>query len=107
MESSWPSRTPRCCCRDRSADALLRRPLRRAVEAPGPDLDADLVPVQGDDLGHWSIRTPSGAAEDIAWSYRFTTDTVWAVTGLVAFYHEKVEVVLDGERLPRPSTHLA
>jgi uncharacterized protein (DUF427 family) len=64
-------------------------------------------PYKGTTSEYWSIRTSSGAVEDLAWSYRFTTDAVRAVTGLVAFYNEKVDVVLDGVRLARPSTHLA
>jgi uncharacterized protein (DUF427 family) len=29
------------------------------------------------------------------------------IAGLVAFYNEKVDVILDGERLPRPITHFS
>jgi hypothetical protein len=27
------------------------------------------------------------------------------ITGLVSFYNERVDIVVDGEFLPRPSTH--
>jgi uncharacterized protein (DUF427 family) len=32
---------------------------------------------------------------------------VAAIAGLVAFYNEKLDIVVDDERLPRPSTHFS
>ena len=61
-------------------------------------------PYKGTTSDCWAVRTPTGVSEDIAWSYRFTTDAVRAVAGLVAFYNEQVDVVLDGEMLARPVT---
>lgn len=62
-------------------------------------------PYKGTTSDYWSARTPRGLHEDLAWSYQFTTDALRAVAGLVAFYDEKVDVVLDGVRQQRPSTH--
>lgn len=61
-------------------------------------------PYKGKTDQYWSVRTPNGLHEDLAWSYRFTTDALRAIAGLVAFYDEKVDVFLDGTRLERPST---
>ncbi len=62
-------------------------------------------PYKGTTSDYWSVRTPTGLHEDLAWSYQFPTDAVRPVAGLVAFYDEKVDVVIDGDRQPRPTTH--
>jgi len=62
-------------------------------------------PYKGTTSDYWSVSTPTGRHEDIAWSYRFTTDALRAVAGLVAFYDEKVDVFLDSVRQQRPHTH--
>ena len=41
---------------------------------------------------------------DLAWSYEDPLQDAAQVTGLVAFYDERVDVVLDGERRARPRT---
>ena len=61
-------------------------------------------PYKGTTTEYWSVRTPTGLHEDLAWTYRFTTDAVRAVAGLIAFYNELVDITLDGEELARPST---
>lgn len=61
-------------------------------------------PYKGTTTDYWSVRTPTGVHTDLAWSYRFTTDALRAVAGLVAFYDEKVDVVLDGRPQARPHT---
>lgn len=62
-------------------------------------------PYKGTTSDYWSITTPRGVHPDLAWSYAFPTADVLPVAGLVAFYGEKVDVVLDGVRLERPVTH--
>lgn len=37
--------------------------------------------------------------ENIAWYYRLPTHESAAITGLVSFYNEKVDIILDGELL--------
>lgn len=39
---------------------------------------------------------------DLAWYYRFPTHESAGVAGLVCFYNEKVDILLDGELLERP-----
>lgn len=62
-------------------------------------------PYKGTTSDYWSVRTPAGVHADLAWSYRATTDALRAISGMVAFYDEKVDVVLDGQPQPRPVTH--
>ena len=42
---------------------------------------------------------------DLAWSYDFPTRQQLPIAGMVAFYNEKVDIFLDGQRLERPQTH--
>ena len=42
--------------------------------------------------------------QDLVWYYRFPTQESAAVAGLVCFYNEKVDVVLDGELQPKPKS---
>ena len=41
----------------------------------------------------------------MAWTYQFPDRTVAVITGMVAFYNEQVDIVVDGTPLPRPRTH--
>jgi uncharacterized protein (DUF427 family) len=62
-------------------------------------------PYKGRTTDYWSIRTPSGLHQDLAWSYVFPAEGLGAIAGLVAFYNEKVDITLDGVALDRPATH--
>ena len=42
---------------------------------------------------------------DLAWAYDFPTRQLQPIAGLVAFYNEKVDLFLGGQRLQRPKTH--
>ena len=42
--------------------------------------------------------------DDLAWAYDFPTRQLLPIAGLVAFYNEKLDVVVDGVRLERPVT---
>lgn len=53
---------------------------------------------------YWSVRAPSGTVTDLAWSYRTPLPESTRVAGLVCFYNEKVDLVVDGRRLERPRT---
>jgi len=45
-----------------------------------------------------------GAPRDIAWSYEDPLPDAIAIRGLVAFFDERLDLILDGERRPRPVT---
>lgn len=49
---------------------------------------------------HWSTAN----APDIAWSYETPPPELAQITGLICFYQERVDFVIDGERQKRPVT---
>ena len=56
---------------------------------------------------YWSIEAGGQTFEDLAWSYRTPLPENVKIAGLVAFYNEKVDLVIDGERQERPRTHFS
>jgi uncharacterized protein (DUF427 family) len=60
-------------------------------------------PYKGTTTGYWSARTPAGTHRDIAWSYSFPTRQLLPIAGLLCFYNERVDLTVDGVRLPRPA----
>lgn len=53
---------------------------------------------------YWSLRTPDGLVEDVAWEYPSPLLESIGIAGYVAFWDEKVDVVVDGEPQERPKT---
>ena len=45
---------------------------------------------------YWSVSTEKTKHEDIAWSYATPIADCAKIAGLVAFYNERVEIVIDG-----------
>jgi uncharacterized protein (DUF427 family) len=64
-------------------------------------------PYKGTTSGYWSVRTETGTHPDVAWAYDFPTLALAPIAGLIAFYNEKVDLILDGAPLPRPLTHFS
>jgi uncharacterized protein (DUF427 family) len=64
-------------------------------------------PYKGTTSGYWIARINGTAHPDVAWSYDFPTRQLLPIAGLVAFYNEKTDIVLDGQRLTRPATHFS
>ncbi len=64
-------------------------------------------PYKGKTSGYWSVRLGDELHPDLAWAYDFPTRHLAPIAGLIAFYNEKVDLVLDGERLERPKTHFS
>jgi len=64
-----------------------------------------LCPYKGVTSGCWSVRAGDTVNPDLAWTYHYPLPAVAAIAGLVAFYNEKVDVVVDGVALGRPRTH--
>ena len=52
---------------------------------------------------HWSV----GEHRNVAWSYEDPLEEAVAIRGLVAFYDDRVDVTLDGERREYPRTEIA
>lgn len=53
---------------------------------------------------YWALPGPDGAAVDVAWSYPDPLIDAVPVTGMLCFFDERVDTVLDGERQERPLT---
>lgn len=71
---------------------------------------ASRCPFKGD-ARYWSAVTGAAVDEDVAWSYESPLPGAAGIAGLVAFYDERVEVTVDGERArgvpdPLPPSHL-
>jgi uncharacterized protein (DUF427 family) len=64
-------------------------------------------PYKGQTSQYWSVQLDDTVHADLAWSYDFPTRQLLPIAGLVAFYNEKLDIVLDGERLSRPVTHFS
>ncbi len=56
-------------------------------------------PYKGTTTDYWSVDIDGTLHEDLAWRYDFPTRQLLPITGLVAFYDEKVDVFVDGQRL--------
>ena len=62
-------------------------------------------PYKGITSGYWSVQTGETVHRDLAWAYDFPTRQLLPIAGMIAFYNEKVDTILDGQRLDRPQTH--
>jgi uncharacterized protein (DUF427 family) len=62
-------------------------------------------PYKGTTSGYWSVRAGGTVHPDLAWSYDFPTRELLPIAGMIAFYNERADIVLDGQRLARPKTH--
>jgi uncharacterized protein (DUF427 family) len=62
-------------------------------------------PYKGQTSGYWSVRAADTVHPDLAWAYDFPTRQLQPIAGLIAFYNERVDIVLDGRLLERPETH--
>jgi len=62
-------------------------------------------PYKGRTSVYWSVETGDAVHADLAWSYDFPTRQLLPIAGLVAFLNEKVDLFVDGEPQPRPTTH--
>jgi uncharacterized protein (DUF427 family) len=53
---------------------------------------------------YWHLVVDGRRHEDLVWMYRSPFAESQKIAGLVCFYNEKVDLVIDGERLDRPRT---
>jgi uncharacterized protein (DUF427 family) len=53
---------------------------------------------------YWSVRAGGNLEQDIVWSYAEPIPEIPKIRGLLSFYNERVDLVVDGERLDRPVT---
>jgi uncharacterized protein (DUF427 family) len=53
---------------------------------------------------YWSLDAAGAERKDLVWSYEDPLREAAEITGLVAFFNEKVDIVVDGKRSERPRT---
>lgn len=79
---------------------------------PAEDVRSDLLipsatvsrcPYKGT-ASYWSVQVEDRIYEDIAWAYLDPVVECPRIAGLIAFFNEKVDVTIDGERRERPQT---
>jgi uncharacterized protein (DUF427 family) len=51
---------------------------------------------------HWSVKIDGRVVPDVAWSYEDPLPDATQIAGLVAFYQERLDAIVDGEQLERP-----
>ena len=93
------TQSPGAAVRDRAADAVLRRPHRRRVRAPHSVRHRDGLPVQGGDdgllVGARRRHGACGRGLDLPVP---GPPRSRSIAGMVAFYNEQVDLVVDGTR---------
>jgi uncharacterized protein (DUF427 family) len=62
-------------------------------------------PYKGTTSGYWAVRVGDAVHADLAWAYDFPTRQLLPIAGMIAFYNEKVDLMVDGRWLERPKTH--
>jgi uncharacterized protein (DUF427 family) len=67
---------------------------------------ATTCPFKGQ-ASYWSVQVGDDVFHDVVWSYEQPIPSAEGITGLLCFYNERVDITVDGERLPRPETPLA
>ncbi len=64
-------------------------------------------PYKGRTSAYWSVHIGDVLHADLAWSYDFPTRELLPIAGLIAFYDEQVDVLVDGIKQARPQTHFS
>jgi uncharacterized protein (DUF427 family) len=70
-----------------------------------PSATVTECPYKGTTTGYWSVVAGERVHSDLAWSYDFPTRQLSPIAGLIAFYNEKVDIMLGGVAVDRPKTH--
>ena len=78
---------------------------------PPGDIRAELTPsgtrtycAYKGQASYWSAAVGDRVVRDIAWTYQQPRHDAARVHGLIAFFNERLDVIVDGERLERPLT---
>jgi len=62
-------------------------------------------PYKGKTSGYWAVRVGDTVHSDLARAYDFPTRQLLPIAGMIAFYDEEVDIMLDEAPLDRPHTH--
>ncbi len=57
-------------------------------------------PYKGETSDYWTAEVPGRVEVDVAWSYRQPFAALAPIAGLVAFYNDRVDLIVDGTPLP-------
>lgn len=94
---------------------LLETGLPTRYYLPLPSVDQSVLrksdlttkcPYKGD-AEYYHVVLGGEVHENLVWYYRLPTHESAGIAGLVCFYNEKVDIILDGNPLERPKTHFA
>jgi uncharacterized protein (DUF427 family) len=90
---------------------LFETSLPMRVYMPREDVLSELRPSEKQSYcaykggaSYWSLDAAGTEREDLAWSYEKPLREAAEITALVAFFNEKVDLIVDGERSERPRT---
>jgi uncharacterized protein (DUF427 family) len=72
-----------------------------------PSATETACPYKGVTSAYWSAQVGDTIHRDVAWAYDFPTRELLPIAGMVAFYNEMVDTVVDGQLLERPHTHFS
>jgi uncharacterized protein (DUF427 family) len=72
-----------------------------------PSPTQTLCPYKGTTSAYWSVRVGNTVHADLAWTYHYPLPAVAPIAGMVAFYNEKLDIIVDGVRLARPETQFS
>ena len=78
-----------------------------AFEHLEPSTTQTLCPYKGVTSGVLVGAAGGELHNDLAWTYHYPLPAVAPIAGLVAFYNEKIDIVVDGAALARPHTHFS
>jgi uncharacterized protein (DUF427 family) len=82
---------------------------------PREDVNADVLrpsdsattcPFKGQ-ASYYSVEVGGETFHDLVWRYDTPIPDAAPIAGLLCFYNERVDITVDGERLPRPETPIA
>ncbi|MGH8161892.1 MAG: DUF427 domain-containing protein [Gammaproteobacteria bacterium] len=77
---------------------LPKLDVRMALLHPTDTITA--CPYKGATSRYWTVEAGGKKVEDAAWCYEQPKPEAMAIAGEIAFYGEKMELVVDGERSP-------
>jgi uncharacterized protein (DUF427 family) len=81
-------------------------PREDVLPALHPSSRRTYCPYKGE-ASYWSLEAGGRLRKDLAWSYEQPLPDMVRIAGLVAFWDERVDVILDGKRRPRPGGPVA
>src|SRR5581483_9681225 len=73
------------------------------MELLDPTERSSACPFKGE-ASYWSVEIDGVRHENIVWAYEDPSEGMEAIAGRLAFFDERVDVVIDGEPQERPRT---